>query len=208
MRRTTSRWGRVATLVAAGAVAAIAVGALASMSLGGQPEPEPPALGSNAALLLDDLGPAVRLSPAELVALTGFDEIDTASARLAAELDGARFYVAASHRGQSRFCAFAISPGSDPGPRSTFTCLRRADLGSGAAAVSLQRGAGGLEQPRVYFGLVPEGVARVEVEGRSVDVSDNAYAIASPRGDTVGAFNFRRSDGVSVSVPVFGPGPA
>lgn len=201
--RGPTRWFAV---FGALALAAVGVGSWASLSLGGPAEPDQPTLGSNSARILDEPGPIVSLPPAEADALAGFDEIDTGNARLAAETAGARFYVSASRRGSDRFCAFAVSAGTELGPRSTFTCLQRGDLGSGAAAVSLQTRAGGIEQPRIYFGLVPDGVSSVRAGDRSAAVSGNAYALAFERGDLAGAFSFQRGDGITVSVPVFGSG--
>lgn len=198
-------WRRV-TLLAGAALIALLIGIVAAVSLGQDTPPTRPVLGSNAAAAVDSPSAPATLSDAQIKAIAGFDEIDTTGAWEAARAGGANFYIAGSREGASRFCAFATGPGPSPNLLSaSFTCLRRSDLGSGAATVSLQLKPGGLEQPRAYFGVVPDGISTVVAAGRSVSISNNAYGFDAPRGDAVADVGFRQVTGEVTSVPLFRP---
>ena len=94
---------------------------------------------------------------------------------------GIDFFVAPSTLGASRVCAFATfreraSSGERVnGAQTGAMCGPVATLSTGLIKVDLQLAPGGLEQPRMRFGLVPDGVAAVRsVDGTAV-VANNSY---------------------------------
>lgn len=143
---------------------------------------------------LDGSAPAPDLDQAELKAIGAFEEIDTTRALKAASREGIDFYVAASRTAEDRFCGFALrSEGA--GVFSSFTCLPRSGAPSGLAVVELQTRTGGIEAPRVYFGVVPDGVLRATSAGEVQEVRDNVYSFARPDGNSLSTITFETPGG-------------
>lgn len=168
--------------LAAGAAVAIAAAgaAVAFGQLGGADAPDAPTpLGSDTshvAALLE--GPGQPPSAAVARSASGaLPEIDTTSARPVMR-DGANtVYLARSTKDAGRVCLLAAREEAE-GVWAAGTCDELADVGGGRMVVQLQDRAGGLEAPRVYYGLVPRGVTSVEASwGGSARVSDGVYSL-------------------------------
>lgn len=163
-------------------------------------------LGSGSTALLAELRDAPPLSAHDAEAVQAFDEIDTSRAVEVAAVEGVRFFVSASRGGEARFCAFAIASARPrEGVGSSFTCLPRAQVGSGVAVLALPLSMGGIEQPQTYFGVVPDTVAAVQAGGTTHRVTRNVFGFGTPRGDIVSDVRYELKSGDSREVPVFNP---
>ena len=103
----------------------------------------------------------------------------------------------------SRFCA-AVMPG-DRGDASVSTlCTDARNAVHGLSIVEHQIQPGGLDAPRTYVGIAPDGVASVRALGRSVPVAGNVFGFRVAPGGPLGEVVYVLDDGTSARVRVTG----
>ncbi len=142
---------------------------------------------------------------AYVVYVRSSEEPDIGSSRLAATSpDGVSLYFFASSAGSDRFCAMAAADFTE-GPTASVLCAPINAVGTGRVLVRLQTKQGGPDMPATYFGIVPDGVVAVIVDGKQQTVTDNSYSVSRPDGTGVGEVTFIYSSGKRLTVDTRNP---
>lgn len=105
--------------------------------------------------------------------------------------------------GTDRFCAAVMDRVRADGPVSTL-CTDAQNAPRGLSIVEHQTEPGGLEAPRTYVGITPDGVASVRALGRVVPVVNNLFGVHVAPGGPLGEVVYVLDDGTEARVRVTG----
>lgn len=103
--------------------------------------------------------------------------------------------------GAGRYCAAVMDGGRSDGPVSTL-CTDARNAVYGLSIVEHQTEPGGLDAPRTYVGIAPDGVASVRALGRSVPVVNNLFGFRVAPGGPLGVVVYVLDDGTEARVRV------